>query len=122
MAAIRKRPERSMVERVREEASRRMRLFTGARDKSHLQQIIANASREAIRLQQIKVGTPDPLVAGAWVAAPREWTQGEMLRVNELMGADQFIEAIRTASNALEAMDPIPSDYDNDAYWPANPA
>ncbi|MCI5078691.1 hypothetical protein [Oricola sp.] len=28
------------------------------------------------------------------------------------------IDAMRTASNALEAMDPIPTDYRDDRYWP----
>lgn len=116
---------RPRIEQVRDHAARQMREFTGARDDAHLSIIIANASREAIRLQQVRVGTPHPLTAGAWIAPPRDWTQEEMLRVAELAAADAHIEAIRDASNALEAMHPdpgIPDDFRDLKYWPNPPA
>jgi hypothetical protein len=28
-----------------------------------------------------------------------------------------FIDAVRTASNAIEAIDPLPADYTDDKWW-----
>lgn len=89
---------------VRAEASRRMRAVTGARDAGHLSVLISNASREAIRLLRIK--------------AERPWTAEEAARAAALEAADAAIEAIRAASNTLEAMQPVPADYRDDGRWP----
>jgi hypothetical protein len=87
---------------VRAEASRRMQSMFGARDGAHLEQKIANASREAIRLLRIK--------------ADRAWTAEEAGAAAALEGADALVEAIRAASNAMEASPP--ADYADDAHWP----
>ncbi|MBU2583146.1 MAG: hypothetical protein KJ622_15665 [Alphaproteobacteria bacterium] len=86
---------------VRAEASRRMQVLVGARDADHLEIIIANASREAIRL--LRIGEAN-------------WTPEEAARAAALEQVDAMLEAIRAASNAMEA-DP-PADYTDDRHWP----
>ncbi|MEO1206028.1 MAG: hypothetical protein AAFV45_06825 [Pseudomonadota bacterium] len=86
---------------VRAEASRRMQALVGARDAAHLDLIIANANREAIRLIRKEAGG---------------WTADEARRAAELEAADAGIEAIRAASNIMEAAPP--SDVPGDARWP----
>ena len=86
---------------VRAEASRRMQAAFGARDADHLAVIISNASREAIRL--LRIGSDN-------------WTAEQTTRAAQLEGADQLVEAIRAASNAMES-DP-PSNYADDSNWP----
>lgn len=95
-------PAAPTADDVRAEASRRLRGRFGARDGAHLEIIIANASREAIRLLRIK--------------ADRPWTTQEAVRAAELEAADALVEAIRAASNAMEAAPP--ADYRDDARWP----
>ncbi len=87
---------------VRAEASRRMQVLLGARDAAHLDQLIANGSREALRLLHVRV--------------ERAWTEAEAARVGQLATLDAALEAIRAASNAMEAAPP--SDYTSDARWP----
>lgn len=99
------RPWPSPIDQVRAEASRRMQALVGARNAHHLEIIIANANREAIRLLRAKLERP--------------WTPEEAARAAELEAADQAIEAIRAASNVLEAMDPVPADFADDGRWPA---
>ncbi len=89
---------------VRSEAARRMQALVGARDAVHLDIVISNANREAIRL--LRKGTAN-------------WTDAEAARAAQLEAADQMIEAIRAASNVLEMADPIPADFTDDRYWPA---
>jgi hypothetical protein len=101
---------------VRTEASRRMQVAFGARDADHLAIIVANATREVARLNQIKVGVPHP--SGGWLVEPRDWDGPERLRLAQLHGADGALEAIRAASNMLEAASPIPADYADDQRWP----
>lgn len=86
---------------VRSEASRRMQVLVGARDIAHLEIIIANGTREAVRL----------LRKGA-----AAWTPEEAGRAAELEALDAAIEAIRAASNAMEKDPPV--DYADDAHWP----
>ncbi len=88
---------------VRAEASRRMQALVGARDAEHLAIIVANGSREAIRLLKIRVD--------------REWTAAEQVRADELDALETAIEAIRKASNILEPAPP--EDYADDRWWPA---
>ena len=90
---------------IRAEASRRMIALLGARDVKHLEVIITNGLREAARLLQKEVGG---------VALTPE----EAARKAALSQVDAAIEAIRTASNVLEAMSPIPADYAADSRWP----
>lgn len=99
---------------VRAEASRRMQAAFGARDAGHLEIIVANATREVARLNQIKVGVP--AADGSWLVAPREWSAEERARLAALHAADLLLEAIRAASNAMEASPP--ADYADDSRWP----
>lgn len=89
---------------VRREASRRMQALVGARDAAHLELIVVNATREAVRL--LRKGT-------------QSWTSEEAARAAQLEAVDAAIEAIRQASNAMEA-DP-PHDFANNRHWPAHP-
>ncbi len=90
---------------VRAEAARRMRALVGARDDRHLDIIITNGLREAARLLQKEV-------------SGQALTPEEQARKQQLQQIDAAIEAIRAASNRLEAMTPIPDDYQADKYWP----
>lgn len=90
------------AEDVRAEASRRMQLLVGARDARHLEIIIANGTREAVRLLRLKDERP--------------WTESEAARAAGLAAVDQAIEAIRAASNLLEPAPPV--DYRDDGHWP----
>lgn len=83
-----------------------MQALVGARDAHHLEIIIANASREAIRLLRI---------------GPANWSPEEAQRAAALEAADAAIEAIRAASNTLEGMPVIPADFADDRHWPALP-
>lgn len=98
---------------VRAEASRRMQALVRARDAGHLAVIIANASREAIRLQNLRLsylsGEPDS----------RDWTAAETARAVELKAIDAMFEEIRAASNVLEILDPVPTDFASNSNWPA---
>lgn len=87
---------------VRAECQRRMIALVGARDARDLDVKIANASREAIRLQDIRL---EGLV----------WTPEQADRVVELRLVDALIEQLRAASNDME-QDP-PADYQDDARW-----
>jgi hypothetical protein len=88
---------------VRMFASQLMQQMFKARDADHLEIIISNANREAIRL--LRKGQDN-------------WTTEEAARATELEQADLAIENIRAKSNILEVMDPIPTDYqDIQKYW-----
>ena len=86
---------------VRREASRRMQVLLDARDAAHLDILIYNGTREAVRLLN---------------AGEQNWTAAEATRAVELQQADADIEAIRAASNSMET-DP-PADYLDDSHWP----
>lgn len=88
---------------VRAEASRRMQVLVGARDAAHLEIIIANGTREAVRLLRTQ--------------AERAWTPEEAARAATLEQLDAAIEAIRAASNALEPVPP--ADYADNKHWPS---
>jgi len=92
------------VEDVRAEAQRRMMALVGARDAAHLEIIITNGLREASRLLQKEVD-------GVSLSAD------EQARKVALTQIDAAFEAIRAASNVLEAMSPVPADYADDRYW-----
>jgi hypothetical protein len=95
---------------VRAEAARRLQRLVGARDGAHLDVIVANGSREAIRLQEKLI---------AHIVEPHAsppLTPAQLARRAELKAVDAAIEAIRAASNAMEA-DP-PPDYASDRHWP----
>lgn len=86
---------------VRREADRRMRVLLGARDSAHLDIIIANGTREAVRLLRKGAAT---------------WTPEEAQRAAMLEAVDLAIEAVRAASNVLEANPP--ADYADNRHWP----
>ena len=92
------------VEDVRAEAARRMMLVLRARDSDHMDIILSNGLRETARYQQI-------LIDGGTLDATQ--ATGKAM----LEGADAAIEAIRTASNVLEAYTEIPTDYAKDGNW-----
>jgi len=81
-----------------------MMALVGARDERNLATIIANGTREAVRLQNKR------LIDGL------AWTPDETARATELRQVDAAIEAIRAASNLLEANPP--ADIGSDVYWP----
>lgn len=87
---------------VRAEASRRMQSLLGARDARHLEIVVANGTREAVRLLRLRDDRP--------------WTAEEAARAAGLAAVDQALESIRNASNALEAAPP--ADYASDHHWP----
>ncbi len=91
------------VEGVRSECKRRMRQLLGARDNGHLDILISNGTRDAVRLLRKGEGN---------------WTSEDTLRAATLAAADDAVEAIRDASNVLETVDTIPDDYADDKHWP----
>jgi hypothetical protein len=86
--------------------------------------------------EYIPNGTPTPRLEPQEVvdaAAVKEWA-GRLLRYTDWYvtrqqetGADipaavlAYRQAVRDASGAIEAMDPIPADYRDPKYWPAQP-
>ena len=46
------------------------------------------------------------------------WTTDELAAWDAGEALWARVAAIRTASNDIEAMDPIPQDFDDDSYWP----
>ncbi|MFN3867485.1 MAG: hypothetical protein ACK4MF_00300 [Hyphomicrobiaceae bacterium] len=94
-------PPMPTADDVRAEASRRMQALVGARDADHLDIIMTNGMREAVRL----------LRKGA-----EAWSDDERARAAQLEQIDAAIEAIRAASNALEPAPP--EDYTDDRHWP----
>jgi len=86
---------------VRAEASRRLQALVNARDAAHLEMILVNGTREAVRL----------LRKGA-----ANWTTEETARAATLESLDASVEAIRAASNVMEASPP--DDYADDSRWP----
>ena len=47
------------------------------------------------------------------------WTADEQTEATSLDAVWAWIKSVRAASDALEALDPIPADYVADRYWPA---
>lgn len=81
----------------------------------------------AVTVQDDPSWTPPPITAGDVKAEARrrilaiapEWRQLNAIRENET-AIFESIDAIRAASDTIEAMDPIPSDYTADKYWTQN--
>jgi len=94
---------------VRAEAQRRIMALAGARDADHLALLISNATREAIRLQEIKI---------AHLSAPEsqpDWTGEQATRAAGLLAMDAAIENLRARSNAMEQNPP--ENYTDDSHW-----
>jgi hypothetical protein len=47
------------------------------------------------------------------------WTAQEQAEADALNAVWAWIKSVRAASDAIEAMSPIPHDYASDQYWPA---
>lgn len=47
------------------------------------------------------------------------WTPEVKTEADALDGAWAWIKSVRDASNTIEALDPIPSDFSDDARWPS---
>lgn len=90
---------------VRAECERRMMALLGARDRRHLDLLLANGTREATRLLNKAARRGEPL------------TEDELARADQLEQRDAAIEMLRAASNALEANPP--ADYADDRHWSA---
>ena len=95
-------PPAPTTDDVRREAQRRIMALLGARDGRHLEVLISNGSREAIRL--LRKGSDN-------------WTSNETVRAATLEQVDKAIESIRAKSNMLEAMEEIPMKFANAKYW-----
>ena len=67
-----------------------------------------NMTMRATELQEIRIG-------GGTLTAEEET---ERLA---LIAASDWVKSMRVASDAIEAMDPIPNDFRNDSFWPENP-
>jgi hypothetical protein len=48
----------------------------------------------------------------------REWTEGEQQEADAIQAAWDWVKAIRSASDVVEAMAPIPADFRDDKHWP----
>lgn len=86
---------------VQAEARRRMAALLGARDEPHLDLLVGNNTREAVRLLMKGVDT---------------WTPEERARAAHLTATDHALELIRVSSEALEATPPV--DFRDDRNWP----
>lgn len=49
----------------------------------------------------------------------REWTAAERAEADAISAVWAEIAAVRAASDAIEAMDPIPQDFTDDSHWSA---
>ena len=103
------RPPAPTSDMVRAEAQRRMMRLLGARSPEHLQVLISNGLRRGMELLRKRL---DP----AQGLTPEEEAEAQRL---ERMNA--AIDAIRAASDSLEAMNPIPADFAADGHWPSLP-
>ena len=95
----------AMADAVKKEAQRRIIVLTG---KATLQDCMIRQFNALMRAGQL---TDKRVNVGALTA--EEETEAARLRAL----ADQ-IKAIRAASDAIEAMSPIPADYAADSRWP----
>jgi hypothetical protein len=97
------------AEDVKAEAYRRITAVYPAWKQVH---IIARAA-ELDRIQSGRMRN-----AGGSPVPPRALTPEEVAEEQATAAAWTWIKSIRAASDALEAMSPIPADYTNEAHWP----
>ena len=90
---------------VKAEAQRRIIALTG---KTNLQDCMIKQFNALMRAGQLM----DKRVGGATLTAEEE------AEAAALRGLADKIEAIRAASDVIEAMSPIPADYADNTYWP----
>jgi hypothetical protein len=91
---------------VKLEAQRRIVLLTG---RVSLLDCMIKQSNANMRANELN----DKRISGGTL------TQEEETEATALRNLATAIKAIRSASNDIEAMDPIPLDYADNAYWPA---
>ena len=101
-------PSAPAAEEVRAEARRRIMALMNARDERHLQSLILDVTREAVRLQNKKLKYIED-------RSNPGWTAREAARAAELEKLDRAIEALRTRSAEMEENPPV--DYADDRYW-----
>ena len=53
------------------------------------------------------------------IQASQPWTPEEQAEADALQAAWAWIASVRAASDVLEAMQPIPADWQSDQHWPA---
>ena len=106
LAAVQAVPETPITaEMVKAEAQRRIIAITGASDLTSCLIKQLNANMRANELNDIQHS--------------RALTAEEEAEANAFRGLAAVVKGIRAASDALESMNPIPSDYaTNDSYWP----
>lgn len=94
-----RRPEAEQIALVREEARRRIL----ARYQDWKQ---TNMVARGVELQDVR------RLAGSW-------TPEEEAESNALAAAWAWVKSVRAASNLIERMSPIPTDFSDDRYWPS---
>lgn len=60
----------------------------------------------------------DFMLAREYIAGGGTLSDAQQTRYNDIKAAWAWIQSVRTASNEIEAMAPIPDDYDADVRWP----
>jgi RNA-binding protein YhbY len=88
---------------VKAEAQRRIITITGATNLTDCMIKQSNANMQANELNDIRF--------------TRALTQEEEATASALRALAAAIKHVRTKSNEIEAMSPIPSDFANDSYW-----
>jgi len=107
------RPTAEMRSMVKEEAGRRIRaIYPDWRQ--------ANMTARAAELARIQQGLMRDVDCN--LIAARTLTAEEVAEEQVINAAWVWIKAVRAASDTIEALDPIPADYDADARWPDAPS
>jgi hypothetical protein len=52
------------------------------------------------------------------IRAGRAWSENEQAEADALQTAWDWIKDVRSASDAIESMSPIPGDFRHDQHWP----
>ena len=55
------------------------------------------------------------------IKTDRAWTAEEQTEVDAIQGIWDWVKSVRTASDDLEALNPVPPDFIEDKHWPVNP-
>lgn len=105
------------------EAGRVLRTWT-------VQDIAADALKERVKFEarrrilarypdwkQVNMTARGVALQDAW-RLNSTWTDAEAAEAAALQSAWAWIKAVRAASDAIEAINPIPADYATDARWP----
>ena len=71
------------------------------------------------RFPQWKQANMTARAVGLLRAGEQNWTDEEKAEAGALDGAWVWIKTVRIASGEVEAMNPLPHDYDDNKWWPA---